>query len=207
MKKTFALSIIALTILAFNSCKETTNKNEEQKIAQKSYSIDLDKSSIHWTAYKTSEKVPVKGQFMTFNIENIKKGTSAKDALNGLKFSIPVSSIFSKDSIRDGKLNTFFFDIMKNTKLITGTLTIGSENSGTVDLTMNGIDKEMPVTYTLENDIMTINAMMNLDNWQAQAALKSINEACKVLHTGPDGITKTWNEVDIEVIVPVKQES
>lgn len=206
MKKTFALSISILTILAFNSCKEINNKDEEQKIDQKSYSINLDKTSIHWTAYKTTDKVPVKGQFNKFNIENLKKGASVKGVLNGLKFSIPVSSIFSKDSIRDGKLNTFFFDIMKNTKLISGTLNIGSENSGTVDLTMNGIDKKMPVTYSLENDIMTINAIMNLDNWQAQAALRSLNEACKALHAGADGIAKTWNEVDIVVIIPLKQE-
>ena len=206
MKKTFALSISILTILAFNSCKEINNKDEEQKIDQKSYSINLDKTSIHWTAYKTTDKVPVKGQFNKFNIENLKKGASVKDVLNGLKFSIPVSSIFSKDSIRDGKLNTFFFDIMKNTKLISGTLNIGSENSGTVDLTMNGIDKKMPVTYSLDNDIMTINAIMNLDNWQAQAALRTLNEACKALHTGADGIAKTWNEVDIVVIIPLKQE-
>ena len=206
MKKTFALSISILTILAFNSCKEINNKDEEQKIDQKSYSINLDKTSIHWTAYKTTDKVPVKGQFNKFNIENLKKGASVKGVLNGLKFSIPVSSIFSKDSIRDGKLNTFFFDIMKNTKLITGTLNIGSENLGTVDLTMNGIDKKMPVTYSLDNDIMTINAIMNLDNWQAQAALRTLNEACKALHTGADGIAKTWNEVDIVVIIPLKQE-
>ena len=90
------------------------NKDEEQKIDQKSYSINLDKTSIHWTAYKTTDKVPVKGQFNKFHVENLKKGASVKDVLNGLKFSIPVSSIFSKDSIRDGKLNTFFFDIMKN---------------------------------------------------------------------------------------------
>lgn len=206
MKKTFALSILILTILAFNSCKEKSSKNEEQKIAQKSYSIDIEKSSIHWTAYKTSDKVPVKGKFKTFNIENIKKGTTAQDALNGLKFSIPVSSIFSNDTIRDGKLNTFFFDIMKNTKLISGTLSVGAENSGTVDITMNGVDQKMPVTYSLEENIMTINATMNLDNWQAQAALKSLDEACKALHSGSDGIAKTWNEVDIEVIAQLKQE-
>src|SRR5210317_1318934 len=105
MKKTVAIGILLLTMLTFYTCKERNNKIEEQKVSEKAYLINLEKSSIHWTAYKTTDKVPVKGTFKTFNIENIKKGNSALEALNGIKFSIPVSSIFSKDSIRDGKLN------------------------------------------------------------------------------------------------------
>jgi hypothetical protein len=206
MKRTFAFCLLIATLIASYSCKEKNSKNEEQKIDQKSYSIDLDKTSIHWTAYKTSDKVPVKGEFLKFDLENNKEGVSAKDVLNGLKFSIPVKSVFSKDSIRDGKLNTFFFDVMKDTKLISGTISLGSKDSGTVDLKMNGINKNLPISYSIENNIVTFIATMTLDNWQAQSALNSLNKACKLLHTGLDGIAKTWNEVDIIVIVPFNVE-
>jgi hypothetical protein len=35
---------------------------------------------------------------------------------------------------------------------------------------------------------------MNLENWDALAAVASINKACEALHTGKDGISKTWSE-------------
>jgi len=40
---------------------------------------------------------------------------------------------------------------------------------------------------------------MNLDTWNGQTAVASLNEACKDLHKGADGVSKTWNEVAIEV--------
>jgi hypothetical protein len=39
---------------------------------------------------------------------------------------------------------------------------------------------------------------MNLENWDALAAVSSINKA---LHTGKDGISKTWSEVAVHADV------
>jgi hypothetical protein len=41
---------------------------------------------------------------------------------------------------------------------------------------------------------------MNLENWDALAAV-SINKACEALHTGKDGISKTWSEVAVHADV------
>jgi hypothetical protein len=41
---------------------------------------------------------------------------------------------------------------------------------------------------------------MNLENWDALAAVASINKACEALHTGKDGI-KTWSEVAVHADV------
>ena len=40
---------------------------------------------------------------------------------------------------------------------------------------------------------------MNLDDWSAQKAVASINLACKELHKGKDGVSKTWSEVGIDI--------
>jgi hypothetical protein len=32
---------------------------------------------------------------------------------------------------------------------------------------------------------------MNLENWDALAAVASINKTCEALHTGKDGVSKT----------------
>lgn len=204
MKKIYVFPLFLLTIILFNACKENVKK--EATPVEKTYSVLADSTIINWTAYKTTAKVPVKGQFLKVTIENAKKDTTVLGALNGLKFKIPVSSLFTKDTIRDGKLKEFLFGSMKNTSLITGTVHINNENSSTVDITMNGITRELPIAYIITDNKVTIVGNMELDNWQAKAALEALNVVCKDLHTGDDGITKTWSDVKIEVIALLKYE-
>lgn len=203
MKKIYVLPLILLMV-SFASCKK--NAKKEVTSAEKTYIIVADSTAINWTAFKTTAKVPVKGQFQEVTIENAKKGKSIIEALNGLKFSIPVSSLFTKDTIRDAKLKKFFFGSMKNTLEIKGTVQMNNENTSTVELTMNGITRELPIAYIITDNRVTIVGNMELDNWQAKAALDALNVVCKDLHTGEDGISKTWNDVKIEVITYLKYE-
>lgn len=205
MKNLSLLSLLLFVlIIGTTSCKES--KKEKNKDTVKEYSVESKTTTINWIAYKTTGKVPVKGQFTKLNIENIQKGSSALEALNGLKFSIPVSSIFTKDSIRDGKLKKFFFGTLKNTSTITGTISMNNETSGSVELTMNGISQNLPITYVISDQMVTIEALMDLDNWKAQLAIEALNIACKDLHSGEDGIPKTWSEVKIEIATYLKYE-
>ena len=204
MKKIYVFSLLLLTIVTIFSCKE--NDKKEIKSTEKGYCVEAKTTTINWIAYKTTNKVPVKGQFTNVTIENTKNTSTALEALNGLKFSIPVNSLFTKDTIRDGKLKKFFFGTMKNTQVISGIITMNSETSGSVELTMNGISHVLPITYVISDQMVTIEALMNLDNWQAQLALKALNTVCKDLHSGDDGIPKTWSEVKIEVATYLKYE-
>lgn len=204
MKKIFVLSLLLVTTLSFTSCKKKEKK--ETKPTENLYSVEAKKTVINWTAYKTTSKVPVKGQFSKLTIENTKKASTTMEALNGLKFSIPISSLFTNDTIRDSKVKKFFFGTLKNTNLISGTLTIDNESSGSVDITMNGISQVLPFSYVISDQMVTIEAIMDLDNWQAQAAIKALNTVCKDLHTGDDGVSKTWSEVKIEVETYLKFE-
>ena len=203
MKKTLLLTLLIITITLVTSCKET-KKPEPSLSAEKGYSVEPKTTTINWIAYKTTNKVPVKGQFTKLTIENKSKSKTAIEALNNLKFDIPINSLFTKDTIRDGKLKKFFFGSMKNTALISGTIHINNETSGTVDLVMNGISQELPITFVISDQMVTLEAIMDLDNWQAQTALEALNVVCKELHTGEDGISKTWSEVKIEVATYLK---
>ena len=71
---------------------------------------------------------------------------------------------------------------------------------------MNGITQALPITFIISDQMVTMEALMDLDNWQAQTAIESLNEVCKELHTGTDGISKTWSEVKIEVATYLKYE-
>lgn len=155
-------------------------------------------SSVQWTAYKTTDKVPVKGTFKEIKILNMnEEGATAAASLQGLEFEIPVSSIFSNDTIRDAKLNTFFFAIMKNTLSLKGVFSVENESKGNLALTMNGITKDLPFSYEMSQDTILIDTKMDLNNWQTENALETLHQACLELHTGADGVSKTWDEVAI----------
>ena len=196
MKKAIIFSLISLFI-TLNSCKKEKAEATEKKEIIKSYAVDVKNSTVNWTAYKTTDKVPVKGVFTEVNIIKSLNATHQIDVLNGLEFEIPVASIFSKDSIRDGKLNKFFFEVMKNTLKLKGTFSIQEGGKGQISLTMNGLTKDLPFDYTIQGENIDINASMNLDNWEAKTAIATLNKACNELHSGADGISKTWNEVAI----------
>ncbi len=204
MKKFYAFSLLLIIVTTITSCKQ--NEKKEAKKIEKGYTVEEATTTINWTAYKTTSKVPVKGQFTKVTIENAKKATTALEALNGLKFKIPVNSLFTKDTIRDTKLKKFFFGTMKDTDIISGKISMNNETSGSVELTMNGISQILPITYVVSDQMVTLEALMDLDNWQAQLAIEALNTACKDLHSGADGISKTWSEVKIEVATYLKYE-
>lgn len=206
MKKSILLSLMCIVTLSIASCKSDKKQEVKTPIVEKGFSIEPKTTTINWTAYKTTAKVPVKGQFTEVSIENTKKGATAKEALDGLKFTIPVNSLFTKDSIRDGKLKEFFFGVMENTSKITGKLHINDDYSGNAEISMNGISQKLPFTYTVKDQMATIEAVMDLNNWQAQAAIEALNVVCKELHTGEDGVSKTWNDVKIEVATYLKKD-
>ncbi len=206
MKKLITLSLVLFIAVQFTSCKKSKETTEENKVALNKYTIDTKNVDVHWTAYKTTDKLPVKGVFQEVKLSNNNASENQAGVLNGLKFEIPVASIFSKDSIRDGKLKQFFFGVMENTVNLTGTLNNVANGSGNVDLNMNGITKNLPFTFEISGDTIAIKSTIQLDNWNGATALASLNEACKELHTGADGVTKTWNEVDVKVNVLTKKD-
>tara|TARA_B100000809_G_scaffold49621_3_gene44613 strand:- start:4046 stop:4651 length:606 start_codon:yes stop_codon:yes gene_type:complete len=198
MKKLILAFSILTLIFSISSCK----KKESKKVpAEKTFTIDSNKTDINWTAFKTTSKVPVKGKFTKLNITKNNGATSFSEALNGAEFSIPVSSIFSNNTDRDYKLKKLFFGVMKNTELLSGTIHIIDGISGYVDFSMNGVIEKLDFSYTTSAYSIKIKTIMNTDSWQAQSAIASINNACLELHKGADGVSKTWSDVAIDISV------
>ena len=197
MKKSIIYSAISLLLIFTYACKKTA----KETIQESNYSVESKNITIDWTAYKTTEKIPVKGTFKEVEILNVSSAENPVEVLKDLKFSIPISSIFSKDSIRDFKLRESLFGTMKNTATIKGSVSLQSDGKGNATLTLNGLDKTIPVSYEVHGENIKINANIDLDNWQAQAAIIALNEVCSEKHKAADGVSKTWSEVDIEVNV------
>ena len=186
-------------------CKKS--KKNAKKVA--TYTVDTNFTKVQWTAYKTTEKTPVKGIFKEVSVSNLQPSKKIEGhILDNAHFKIPVSSLFSNDATgeRDPKIKDLFFGIMKNTTLLSGTLHITNSSNGYADFTMNGVTEPLPFTYKIENNIMKVTGLMQLKNWKIEKAFASLHKACELLHTGSDGISKTWDEVQIDLEIAFKKQ-
>jgi len=199
MKKT----ILSLAlVLAFISCSENKEKPKENKsIVDKNVKIDSENITVNWTAYKTTEKKAVKGKFTKFGLSTMRRMT-IQEAIDGATMTVVVNSINSGNEDRDEKLKANFFAVMQDAEELKGALKIKDATNGVVAFTMNDITFDFPVTLNDVGGKLTISGTMNLDNWKAQTAITALNVVCKDKHKGADGISKTWSEVNIEVIIP-----
>jgi len=206
MKNFKILSFVLLFTVVFTACKSKENKPEEKGNLQEEvskitapFAVMNAENKINFTAYKTTEKIGVGGTFKKVNVLSGGEGNSVKEAINNTQFSIPVSSIATQDSSRDYKIKKFFFGVMSETKLLSGKLMLTDDTTGIAKITMNGETKDVPFIYTIKDKVFNMQATIDVNNWNAGKALASLNKVCEVLHTGADGVSKTWSEVDLNI--------
>ncbi|MBM1107636.1 hypothetical protein JQC67_15880 [Aurantibacter crassamenti] len=204
--KTIKLAFLGLVLIASYNCKETKKETKEnlEAAAVEQVSLVQDSTKVSFTAYKTTEKLPVGGKFTKINITKSGSGATALEAMNGTTFTIPVSSLFTNDATgtRDPKLLEFFFGVMENTTLISGVVKVAADEKCSIDVTLNGKTGNIPLEIEKTGDnSFTLKGVMDLENWDALGAVASINKACEALHTGKDGVSKTWSEVAVQAEV------
>lgn len=200
MNKIFILLVTILLSAGFTSCK-SDKKTDKTTDSEKKAAFSLKKAAneINFTAYKFTEKKGVGGQFRQVKITSGGAGNTIKEAINNAEFSIPISSLFTKDSSRDYKIQKFFFGVMSSTKLLSGKLMIENDSIGSATIKMNGISEKVPFKYTIVENTFALSATMDISNWNALDALASLNKVCEALHTGSDGISKTWSDVALSI--------
>lgn len=196
---------MALLLVAIFSCNNAKKVEEtETQASAENFELLSDSTKVSFVAYKTTDKVPVGGEFTDIDISNFGSGDTALEAMDGTEFSIPVSSLFTNDptGTRDPKILEFFFGALENTELISGVFNVGADKQCAIDVTLNGQTESIPLTYSTVNDTKFVfDGVMELANWDALGAVASINKACEALHTGTDGISKTWSEVAVHAEV------
>ena len=198
IKITYIFLIAVLLIACDSEKKEQKDQINKEKKSSAAFVLDNAKNSVEWTAYKTTEKVPVKGKFKKVEITSGGEGNTVKEAIHNAEFSIPISSIFTSDSSRDYKIRKFFFSFM-DTSLLSGTLKILTATSGIATIKMNGITDKVPFEYTITNNVFSMKSTLDINKWNAKAAIASLNKVCEELHKGADGISKTWDEVTLNI--------
>lgn len=211
MKKLVFSAILIAGISAFTGC--SNNENEEETSVKEQicfYEYDHTSTKLEWTAYKTTAKVGVGGTFNEIKVLGGEKSSKITDVLKSIKFTIPTNSTNTTNADRDKKIIEHFFGVMQGTDLIIGQVANveGDDKSGTCNIyiNMNGIEQEVPFAYTVdENAHVVLDGEIDMNNWNGQAAIDSLNTLCYDLHKGEDGESKLWPNVTIKIETTLKK--
>lgn len=207
------LSIAGASILLWSCGNNEPAKTEEHasegmeqpKEEVCTYGYDNALTGVFWTAYKYTEKAGVKGHFDTIMVSGTGTGQKPEDVLGNATFTIVTSSVNSDNPDRDAKIAEHFFGTM-NTPAITGNITSMDGGNGTVNIIMNEVEKEIPFTYTMEDNTFRLGCEINVEDWNGGDGIAALNEVCKDLHTGTDGKSKLWPDVSIVVETTLSKE-
>jgi hypothetical protein len=113
-----------------------------------------------------------------------------------------------KNEERDAKLVNFFFKLFSGEKIkakiidMTSNKRVAKEprtGTITVEITINGITKQVPLNYTYDKEMMKSEGYIDILDFGGAEALSSINKACFDLHNG-----KTWSDVLIGFEMHIK---
>ncbi|GAB4255812.1 MAG: YceI family protein [Vicingaceae bacterium] len=211
MKKIVFSAILIAGISAFTGC--SNNKNEEETTVKEQicfYEYDHASTKLEWTAYKTTAKVGVGGTFNEIKVIGGEKSSKVTDVLKSIKFTIPTNSTNTTNADRDKKIIEHFFGVMQGTDLIIGQVANveGDDKSGLckIYINMNGIEQEVPFAYTVDDNVhVVLDGEIDMNNWNGQAAIDSLNTLCYDLHKGEDGESKLWPNVTIKIETTLKK--
>jgi polyisoprenoid-binding protein YceI len=199
MKKSILTFGLLSAILISCNNTETPKTEVVETVEVCTYKYSADSTVIGWTAFKFTEKKGVSGVFDQSEVLIANTSEDMLQTLAGASFTIPVSSINSQNPVRDTKLKNSFFGVMESTEIISGIVKSISDSEALVEITMNGVSKDYTGTVTTDGLKVSFSTTINMTDFEAQYAVDSLNIVCSDVHTGADGISKLWSEVDINV--------
>ena len=203
----FGLVLVSLIVACGSEESPTAEKTAaasapvaaaEKAPATQNCTYKLTEAKPGWTAYKFTEKTGVSGSFNTTTLSSANAGPSLAAAIQGVTMTIDPASVSSGNEGRD------------MTDLTAGVVAVkGDDKAGTVDVNigMNGISKTISFPYEMAEDgTLTAKADMEMMDFGLKAAFDSIHTACKLLHTGADGVAKTWTDVALSITAKIAKE-
>jgi len=196
MKRNISIATIFALGVVMTACKgevETAAEPTENAPAACFYSYNEGASTFEWTAFKTNDKVGVKGGFNEIMVES-EAFDDPIAVLESITFSMKTSSVETNDEGRNGKVAKFFFETI-NTPTIEGKIkSIGKDGKARISVTMKGNDVDVKGDYTLEGGDFSFTSTIDVSLWNALEGIKALNAECNDLHKGKDGVSKLWSE-------------
>lgn len=194
------MGLLATFAVSCGSESTEESANEEKEVAEVcTYTYDNSSTKLTWTAFKFTERAGVSGTFDVIQVTTAGASEDMYNALTGATFTIPVSSVNSENPDRDKKIQNHFFGTMTSTENISGVVKSIDESKATVEMTLNGVTKEYEGEVTVEGETVKLATTVDMDDFEAHASVDSLNTICYDLHTGEDGVSKLWSDVDVVV--------
>ena len=160
------------------------------------YGLDKNSLKVEWEAFKTPQKVKVKGRFKSINISVYEKAHSVKELLEGSMAIINTKEVDTNNTSRDKTLFDSFFSYLNPFPLIKAHITdVNVEAKAfNLNITMNGMSKVIPMRYTVDTqgNFISRGKIDMVKDFGLDSALKTLNKACFDLHKGV-----TWPDVNI----------
>ncbi|MFC3847805.1 YceI family protein [Helicobacter baculiformis] len=157
--------------------------------------IDVNKLSMSFTAFKTPKKAGVEGTFDGVNYHFNKDTSSVARMLDKASATINVSHVNLHDELKSKNVKEAFFDLFKdkNLKVIFRDVVAG-ENQGTLlaSVRMNGKSVKVPMSYTIENNELVATGVLDILEFGLKDALQKLAKACEAQHE-----KLTWSQVKI----------
>jgi len=206
MKK--SIVIVVMSGFLFAACGgEAETNNDEGSAGEETtagaevctYAYSPDETILTWTAFKLTERVGVSGTFDEINVVSNDGADDMYAVLTGASFDIPVSSLNSNDEARDPKIKNSFFGVMDSTDRITGSVNSLSATAGEVTISMNGMTKNYSGEVSVEGEEITFSTTLNILDFNGQESIDSLGVVCEAKHTGPDGVNKLWEDVELVI--------
>ena len=188
--------------------KSEEAKSTDGKSQECTYTVTQAKPE--WTAYKYTEKAAVGGTFNAFTLSPAKPAPSLVGAIQGLSIEIDAASVESNNPARNTTIAEKYFALFAPKSTIKGNVLSakGDEKEGSIDINidMNGVQKSYTFSYEEKEGNLVASSVMDMMDFQLQKPFDSIHTACKTLHTGSDGVAKTWTEVALRVVVTYEKQ-
>ncbi|WP_196886710.1 YceI family protein [Aureivirga sp. CE67] len=200
-KKVLLNLLLVVVTLFFASCEEENTSQENSKqISHREDGEFLQPriTNITWTAFKTEENIPLSGIFKKSCISNSNTVTDIKSAVNGSKFSVPVSSLFTDHEVRDFRIVNYFFKMLDDTEALSGYIYLDDDTTGFIELKANGVTKDLPFTYEIQDSKFKLTAMMNVSDWGMKSSLDYFISRTYREHS-KYGVSGVDEEVEVEV--------
>lgn len=153
-------------------------------------------AKVTWKAFKTYEKIGVGG---TFNhvVFSPRSAKTSEEFLVGSHITIDTATVNSGNAGRDATLVASFFKT-QNVNSITAKIISAKNSKAQVEITMNGVTKAVPMSYTIHEGKILGKGVIDISDFAMLESLQSINKTCFDLHAG-----KTWQDVEIGFEIPV----
>lgn len=164
------------------------------------YDYDPGATKLTWTAFKLTERVGVSGTFKGVTVTGTAAAPDPAKVFEHMRFEIDTSTVDSGEPERDPKIVAAFFGTLNEGAKITGGVTSLQQGKGTLELTLGGVTKPLELAYEVSDaGVLTATGKLDLTGHDGAAAVAKLSEVCKAKHTGEDGVTKLWPDVELKV--------